>query len=103
MYDSVATLKQYGAPTYDAAGNETTPITEVDVFVMPRSVYSSEFYAAAQLGLHPSITFEMANRADYNGQKIIEFEGRDYTVIRADWDAQKDKLKLICEERVVNG
>lgn len=100
MYDGVATLKAYGPPTFDEAGNEIPSITETKVYVQPRGVYASEFYNAAQLGMKPSITFEMANRADYDGQKIIEFEGKDYDVIRVDWNAQRDKISLVCEERV---
>lgn len=102
MYDSVATLKAYGASTFDESGNEVLAVTTTDVFVQPRGVYSSEFYNAAQAGLHPSITFELTNRADYNGEKVIEWNGKDYNIIRADWTAQRDKIVLICEERVHN-
>lgn len=103
MYDSVATLKAYGTPTYDGYGNEFIPEINTTVFVQPRGVYSSEFYNAAQAGLHPSITFYLTNRADYDGQKIIEFEGALYDIIRTDWNAQRDGISLICEERVHNG
>lgn len=103
MYDSVATLKAYGTPTYDEYGNEVLSITETEVFVQPRGVYQSEFYNAAQLGLHPSITFVLTNKADYSGEKVIEWEGTEYTVIRTDWTAQRDSISLICEERVKNG
>lgn len=100
MYDDVATLKAYGEPTFDTYGNESIPETTTEVFVMPRGVYASEFYNAAQAGLHPSITFVLANRADYNGEKVISYRGTDYSVIRADWDAQRDEIRLICEERI---
>ena len=103
MYDSVATLKAYGEPTYDEYGNEVPAITETQVYVLPRGVYNAEFYNAAQAGLHPSITFEMTNKADYNGEKVIEWEGQEYNVIRTDWNAQRDGISLICEERVNNG
>ena len=103
MYDSVATLKAYGTPSYDEYGNEVQTVTESKIFVMPRGVYNAEFYNAAQAGLHPSITFELTNRADYHGEKLIEWEGKEYNVIRTDWTAQRDKIALICEERVHNG
>lgn len=103
MYDGTAVLKAYGEPTFDAAGNEIPTITETTVFVQPRGVYSSEFYNAAQLGLKPSVTLFIANRADYSGQKVVEYEGRDYDVIRVDWSAQRDGISLVCEERVNNG
>ena len=103
MYDGVAILKKYGESTFDKYGNETTEVAETTVFVQPRGVYASEFYNAAQLGLKPSITLFMANRADYDGQKVLEYEGRTYSVVRVDWTAQRDGISLICEERVDNG
>ena len=102
MYDSVATLKAYGAPTFDEYGNEVLSITETEVFVQPRGVYQSEFYNAAQLGLKPSLTLFLSNREDYDGQKVLDFEGTEYNVIRVDWNAQRDGISLICEERVGN-
>lgn len=100
MYDSVAELISAGAVTYDEAGNETITETTNTVYVQPRGVYQSEFYNAAQLGLKPSITLYLTNRADYSGQKRLTFEGKEYEVIRVDWTAQRDGISLICEERV---
>lgn len=103
MYDGVATLKEYGEPTYDRYGNEEQHVSERTVYVQPRGVYQSEFYNAAQLGLKPTLTLYMANRIDYNDEKVIEYEGKEYNVIRVDWNAQRDGISLICEERVKNG
>jgi len=103
MYDSIATLKGEPMTTYDEYGNEVITYWDNPVYVMPWGVYRSEFYSAAQAGLHPSITFVMTNRADYHGEKLLEFEGRLYNVIRTDWTAQRDSIALICEERVHNG
>jgi len=103
MYDDVAILKAYGEPTFDEYGNEILPIIETEIFVQPRGVYSSEYYNAAQLGLKPSVTLYISNRLDYEGQKELTFDGRDYSVIRVDWNAQRDGISLICEERTDNG
>ena len=100
MYDGIAILKAYGEPTYDGYGNEFIPEIDTTVFVQPRGVYQSEFYNAAQLGLKPSITLYMTNRADYDGQKVLIYEGKEYSVIRVDWNARRDGISLICEERV---
>lgn len=100
MYDSVATLKGVPVSTYDDYGNEVITYTDKTVYVQPRGVYNAEFYNAAQAGLHPSITFELTNRADYNGERLIEWEGKSYNVIRTDWTAQRDQISLICEERI---
>lgn len=103
MYDSVATLKGEPTTTFDEYGNENIAYTDRQVYVMPRGVYNAEFYNAAQAGLHPSITFEMTNREDYAGERLIEWESKLYNIIRTDWNAQRDKISLICEERVENG
>ena len=103
MYDSIATLKGEPITTYDEYGNEVITYTDNEVYVMPRGVYNAEFYNAAQAGLHPSITFVLASRDDYSGQSVINFEGEDYNIIRTDWDAQRDEIRLICEKRVHNG
>ena len=100
MYDGTAKLKAYGTTTFDEYGNEKHTAIETEVFVQPRGVYQSEFYNAAQLGLKPSITLVIASREDYDGQKVLEYEGKDYDVIRVDWSAQRDSISLVCEERV---
>lgn len=100
MYDDVATLKKYGESTFDASGNEIVSVQETEVYVQPRGVYSSEFYNAAQVGIKPSLTLVLTNMEDYTGQKVLTFQGRDYDVIRVDWNAQRDAISLVCEERV---
>lgn len=102
MYDDVAILQTPGESTFDEYGNEIIPVTETQVFVQPEGIYASEFYRAAQLGLKPSITLILANKADYAGQKVLVFHGKEYNIIRPDWSAQRDTLKLICEERIHN-
>lgn len=99
MYDSVAYLLKENARTYDSYLNEHITTTRRMVYVQPRSVYNSEFYNASVLGLHPSITLTLANREDYEGEKIVEFEGKLYSVIRADWKAQRDAISLVLEEK----
>ena len=102
MYDSVATLYLQSDRTYDTYGNETVSLIPYEVYVQPRSVYHSEYYQAAQAGLHPSITLEMTNREDYKGEKLVGFEGKMYDVVRVDWTAQRDKISLVLQERVEN-
>ena len=106
MYDDVAKLIDYITTGRDKYGNRKTEKQTTTIYVQPRGVYSSEFYNASQLGLKPSITFVIANRADYDNQPIIEYKGVEYNVIRVDWDAQRDAIRLICERRIhgdVNG
>lgn len=103
MYDDIATLRAYTTTAFDKYGNKTSQVVDTDVYVQPRSVYHSEFYAASQLGLKPELTLFIANRADYDNQKVVEYQGKEYSVIRVDWNAQRDGISLICEERVNNG
>ena len=100
MYDSIATLKGEPTVTYDEYGNEVITYSNNEVFVMPQGVYQSEYYNAAQAGLHPSITFRLTDKEDYNGEKLIEWNDVLYNVIRTDWNAQRDSISLICEERI---
>lgn len=103
MYDGIAILKSYSNEGFDKYGNKSTKEVKRTVFVQPRGVYASEFYNAAQLGLKPSLTLYMTNRNDYQDEKVLEFNGKEYSVIRVDWTAQRDGISLICEERVRNG
>lgn len=100
VYDSVAILYKDESKTYDTYGNETINRTGHMVYVQPRGIYQAEFYNASQLGLHPSLNLHMANRADYDGEKLVSFDGKMYNIIRVDWTAQRDSIDLVCEERV---
>lgn len=100
MYDSTATLMHEASRTYDSYGNELITYEPREIFVYQRSVYNSEFYRAAQIGLHPSITLELTNREDYDGETYVVFENKEYDVIRADWTAQRDRISLVLEERI---
>lgn len=103
MYDNTAILMHETGRTYDNYGNELITYEPREVFVYQRSVYNSEFYRAAQVGLHPSITLELTNREDYNGETYVVFEGKNYSLIRADWTAQRDKISLVLEEQINDG
>lgn len=99
MYDNIAYLLKDGAKTYDTYLNEHIERTRRMVYVQPRSVYNGEFYNASIMGLHPSITLTLTNRADYDGETLVEYEGKIYNVIRADWKAQRDSISLVLEEK----
>lgn len=99
MYDNIAYLLKDGSKTYDTYLNEHIERTRRMVYVQPRSVYNGEFYNASIMGLHPSITLTLTNRADYDGETLVEYEGKIYNVIRADWKAQRDSISLVLEEK----
>lgn len=60
-----------------------------------RSVGYSEFYAARSAGIEPSIVFVLALAEDYAGQKIVEWNGVRYRVLRT-W-MQGDGIEITCE------
>lgn len=103
MYDGIATLVTYETDGFDQYGNKLVTEKTRDVFVQPQGIYASEFYNAAQLGLKPSLSLYIANRADYDGEKVLRYQGTEYSVIRVDWKAQRDGITLVCEERINNG
>lgn len=103
MYDGIATLYGDTITGYDEYGNAVVTRKETQIYVLPRGVYQSEYYNAAQLGLKPSLSLFVFNRLDYNNEKQLLFDGKEYDVIRVDWSAQRDGITLVCEERVRNG
>lgn len=102
MFEGVAILKK-AVITQDASLNEVTTYTERTVFVRPRSVFASEFYQAAAVGLKPSMTLVLSNYSDYEGEKLVEYDGKEYTVTRVYQRPDRDAVELTLEERVNNG
>ncbi len=103
MWDDVAILKGNPTAVYDEYGNEKLEHTETIVYVQSRSVYQQEFYNAAQLGMRPSLVLIISNRMDYSGEKLVEYQGNTYDVIRADWKNGRDSLSLTLAERISHG
>lgn len=105
MYDNIAILKGQ-AVTTDAAGNEiiTYPAELArTVYVKPRSVYANDFYNAANSGLRPALVLVLTSAADYCGEKVLQYDGRLYTVIRTYQRPERDAIELTVEERLENG
>lgn len=102
MFDGVAVLKK-ATTTRDADFNAVTTYTEKTVYVKPRSVFASEFYQAAAIGLRPALTLVISNFADYDDEKLVEYEGKEYTVTRVYRRPERDAVELTLEERAENG
>ena len=73
------------------------PPTEVknEVPCTVRSVGYNEFYAARSAGIEPSVVFVLALAEDYAGEKIVEWNGSRYRVVRT-W-MQGDGIEITCE------
>ena len=75
-----------------AAPTETTQRTMCTV----RSVGMREYYEAKSAGLEPDVVFRLADADDYDGQKIVIWNGSRYRVVRT-W-LQGDGIDLTCEK-----
>lgn len=83
--------------TKNAYGIETGTETGRDVFVNVQSVTRQEFFDAGQAGLQPQYVFVMFG-PDYDGEKIVEYKGKRYSVYRT-YARKDDNLELYVEER----
>ena len=86
---------------YDEIGQEIKKPVEKKILCAIKSVSRNEFYAAAQAGLRPSITF-VIHGYEYNGEKEVEFEGQKYKVIRT-YMKDFEEMELVCEKVIGNG
>lgn len=102
MYETTALLKAETVQL-DEYLNEIKTYTTREVFVKPRSVYASDFYEAARSGLQPSVVLVMSNPEDYEGEKVAEYNGKGYTIIRVFQRPDRDEVELTLEERTENG
>lgn len=68
--------------TQDAYGRwmEGNP-TVKEVFARVKSISRSEFFDAGRQGLNPDLRFDIFT-GDYNGETIIEYNGKTYAVYR---------------------
>lgn len=66
----------------DQYGNPIVEKTEREVFCQILSVTRSEFYAAANADIVPRFIVRLQEALEYQGEKIVEFEGENYVVLR---------------------
>lgn len=86
---------------YDEIGQGIKKPTEKKILCAIKSVSRNEFYAAAQAGLKPEITF-IIHAYEYNGEKEVEFEGEKYKVIRT-YMKDFEEMELVCEKVIGSG
>lgn len=98
MFDTVATLYQETV-SQDAMLNEVKTYGEgKDVPVRrTRSITRSEFYQAAAQGLKPAAVLTIFF-ADYEGEKVVVWQGNAYRVTRTYQKPASDDLELTLEE-----
>ena len=59
-----------------------------------RSVGMQESYQAMSLGLSPEYVFDIANKADYCGEKRVAWHGVEYSVLRVYIDPHTERVEL---------
>ena len=93
-------------PTYtrDEEGNMIPTATERQVLCRNESVTRSEFYQAAQVGMHPEYVFVLSHFMDYEGEKFIKYTDwsntlHDLYVTRTYRRPDSTELEIYAEER----
>lgn len=56
--------------------------TSRDVFCGVRSIGQKEFYEAQAVDFYPEIKFVLADYLEYDGERLCEYNGKRYTVLR---------------------
>ena len=72
--------------------------TKRKVFANVKSVTSTEFFSAGQIGLSPEYRFTMFG-PDYAGERIVEYNGVRYAVYRV-YQATTDTMELYVQKEV---
>ena len=72
--------------------------TKRKVFANVKSVTSTEFFSAGQIGLSPEYRFTMFG-PDYAGERIVEYNGVRYAVYRV-YKATTDTMELYVQKEV---
>ena len=99
MFETTATLYEEHI-TQDAALNEVKTYTGRTIYVRKvRSVGQNEFYQAAAQGMKPAVVLVIFF-ADYNGEKVVGWQGTVYTVTRTYQRPDSDDLELTLERNL---
>ena len=93
MTDILALIQR--TPGRDAQGDPTITETSRMVFCGVRSVGQQEFYQASATDFHPELKLVLADYLDYQDERLVEYNGRRYRVIRTYRAGQE--LELVVE------
>ena len=62
--------------------HDTVTDTERMVFCTVSSVNRTEYYNALNVGVQPSYVFSLALAEDYQGERVVKYNGIKYRVVR---------------------
>ena len=82
----------------DETGVWREAFTPRQVFCQVHSITRNEFFQAGRNGLNPSYMFTVF-RADYEGEVICSFEGKDYAIYRTFLPEREDYIELYAERQ----
>lgn len=80
----------------------TVTETEREVMCTVRSVSRSEYYNALNAGIEPSLVFYLALSDDYQGERVVRYQGKKYRVVRT-YLTEDDGIEITVERSDVNG
>lgn len=75
--------------------------TKRKIYCNVSSVTMSEWFEGGRNGLNPELRLTMFS-GDYNGEKLIEYNGIEYTIYRT-YVTRNDSIELYVERRGGNG
>jgi hypothetical protein len=81
--------------------SNTVTYSESYIFCKKKSVRQSEFYQAAVTDYKPSIVL-IVKTADYSGEKYVNFNNEEFTVIRTFQTTEED-IEIVLESGVRHG
>lgn len=81
---------------------DTHTPTETEVFAEIQSVKMSEFYTALNDGIQPEYIFKLTDYSDYNGQKLIRYDGNLYDVVRTYTPVDGQTINITVKKHEVN-
>lgn len=102
MYNDII---EFGSVKYtkNKYGQEKETIVWREVNAEVMSVSRAEFYSAAMANIRPTCIFAIADKDDYQGEKLIRHEGITYNVIRTFCGRDSYRLELTAEMRERDG
>lgn len=81
---------------------EERTIVQNEVFAEIQSVKMSEFYTALNDGIQPEYIFKLTDYSDYHGEKLIEYEGQLYDVVRTYTPVNGQTIHITVKKHEVN-
>lgn len=81
--------------TTDELGYPIASETFYETFAKVRSVTQTEFFSAGKNGITPDFSF-VVNDAEYQGQRLLEYEGKRYGIYRT-YQPNNDTVELYAE------